>query len=226
MRSLKIGLDERVYEELLDCFFNGSFVEGERLEPAEISEKYGVSKTPVTQALKKMGSEGLISCSAGGKYYIPNCTEQVVHDVCDARLLFEKEAAARIIQSGDTKVIQELDDIAMECLNYMSEEKYIDSIKSDLKWHKQLVASCKNEIFDQMYMIAKNKLLALNYVTTYKITFQNDAAKEHLEIMKAIKKKDFETVIDLLEKHIGFIRIRLLEHASANKKDLKFHAGR
>ena len=72
---------------------------GQRIDPTEISEKFGVSKTPITQALKRMGNEGLLSCTKGGKYYVPYCKEQDVREVCYVRLLFEQEAVKYLLKT-------------------------------------------------------------------------------------------------------------------------------
>lgn len=210
---LKSTLDEAVYKELMKGFFDGSYVAGQRIDPTEISEKFGVSKTPITQALKRMGNEGLLSCTKGGKYYVPYCREQDVREVCYVRLLFEKEAVRYLIENNSDEQIQILEKSAMKCWDLVEHGEFIESIYEDLDWHKALVGFMGNHFVDQMYMLAKNKLLAMNYISSFKHDFQKGAAREHLEIVAALKERDEEKTVNLLKLHIEIIKDRLVSYS-------------
>ena len=54
--SLKRNLDELVYETICQGFVGGAYTAGMRLDPAELSERYQVSKTPVNSGIKKNGA--------------------------------------------------------------------------------------------------------------------------------------------------------------------------
>ena len=90
--SLKRNLDELVYETICQGFVGGTYTAGKRLDPAELSERYQVSKTPVIQALKRMAHERIVEITSGGKYIIPVATRREIENVCQARLLFEEDA--------------------------------------------------------------------------------------------------------------------------------------
>ena len=210
---LKSTLDEAVYKELMKGFFDGSYVAGQRIDPTEISKKFGVSKTPITQALKRMGNEGLLSCTKGGKYYVPYCKEQDVREVCYVRLLFEQEAVKYLIENSADEQIQILEKGALACQDLVEKGEYIESIYEDLDWHKTLVGFMGNRFVDQVYMLAKNKLLAMNYISSFKHDFQKGAAKEHLEIVAGLKERDEDKTINLLKRHIETIKERLVSYA-------------
>lgn len=216
---LKSTLDEAVYKELMKGFFDGSYQAGQRIDPTVISQKFGVSKTPIIQALKRMNNEGLLSCTSGGKYHIPYCMEQDVREVCYVRLLFEKEAVRYLINNNADSEIEVLEKAALECRKYAEKGEFIESIYEDLDWHKCLVSFLNNQFVNQMYMLAKNKLLAMNYVSSFKYDFQKDAASEHLEIVDCLKAKDEKRAIQLLERHIDIVKERLVEYSKRNIKE-------
>lgn len=211
--SIKQSLDEVIYKELMKGFFDGSYTEGIKIDPTEVAKKYGVSKTPVTQALKRMNNEGLLSCTLGGKYHVPYCTEQEVNEICYVRALFEKEAVKALLKVQDQHVLQVLERKAIQCQEHTGNGEYIESIHDDLEWHKYLVGSMKNQFAMQIYTLARNKLLALNYVSSYRYCFQNGAAQEHLDIINALKASDETTALRLIEEHIETIRERLIAYS-------------
>ena len=58
--ALGATLGEMVRATLIDCIIRGTFKEGDRLYPERISEMFGVSITPVREALIQLSTEGFI----------------------------------------------------------------------------------------------------------------------------------------------------------------------
>ncbi|MBS4933213.1 MAG: GntR family transcriptional regulator, partial [Clostridiales bacterium] len=56
----KYSLRVQVYYKLRDNILNGIYEEGMLLQEIKISEEFGVSRTPVREALKQLELEGLI----------------------------------------------------------------------------------------------------------------------------------------------------------------------
>ena len=56
----KYSLRIQVYYKLRDNILNGVYEEGTLLQEIKISEEFGVSRTPVREALKQLELEGLI----------------------------------------------------------------------------------------------------------------------------------------------------------------------
>ena len=52
---------ERVYLRLKQAIADGQITAGERLREIDLAARYGVSRTPVREALKKLHAEGLVS---------------------------------------------------------------------------------------------------------------------------------------------------------------------
>lgn len=56
-------LRQDVYEALLEEFLVGEFAPGERIRDEEIAARLGVSRTPIREALTRLGSAGLVDTS-------------------------------------------------------------------------------------------------------------------------------------------------------------------
>ena len=130
--KLKKRLDEALYEEMLNNFLQGRYVEHTEFNPATIAEEYGISVTPVTLTLKRLFYEGLIDRTKGGKYLVPACSAVEVAHLCEARFIFEQMSAFRIIDTNNTAAIQRLAKIAENCERLNKLGDVIGSIRSDL----------------------------------------------------------------------------------------------
>ncbi len=56
----RIPLRERVYVLLQQAIVTGELLPGQRVRDMEIAEQFGVSRTPVREALQRLEDEGLV----------------------------------------------------------------------------------------------------------------------------------------------------------------------
>lgn len=102
MASLKAlerpsSLGERTYSALRDHLLSGGFVGGEPMQEEALAARFGVSRTPVREALARLASEGLLE-SSGRSYLLPALSRQDIDDIYELRLLLEPEAIRQVTQ--------------------------------------------------------------------------------------------------------------------------------
>ena len=102
MASLKAldrpdSLGERTYLALRDHLLSGGFVGGEPMQEEALATRFGVSRTPVREALARLASEGLIE-SSGRSYLLPALSRRDIDDIYELRLLLEPEAIRQVTQ--------------------------------------------------------------------------------------------------------------------------------
>ena len=102
MASLKAlerpgSLGERTYLALRDHLLSGGFVGGEPMQEEALAARFGVSRTPVREALARLASEGLLE-SSGRSYLLPALSRQDIDDIYELRLLLEPEAIRQVTQ--------------------------------------------------------------------------------------------------------------------------------
>jgi len=102
MASLKAldrpdSLGERTYLALRDHLLSGGFVGGEPMQEEVLAAQFGVSRTPVREALARLASEGLLE-SSGRSYLLPALSRADIDDIYELRLLLEPEAIYQVTQ--------------------------------------------------------------------------------------------------------------------------------
>ena len=88
------SLEERVYGELEEAILSGEFKSGEALTELSLSEKLGVSRTPVRSAIHRLAEEGLIAITPNRGAVVIGVTEQDLIDIYKIRIRLEGLAAA------------------------------------------------------------------------------------------------------------------------------------
>jgi len=85
---------------LRDLVYSGAVTPGERLSEVSISERLGLSRTPVRAALARMEQEGMLEAIPSGGYAVRSFTEADVHDAIELRGTLEGMAARLAAERG------------------------------------------------------------------------------------------------------------------------------
>ena len=198
----KENLDTVIYDRFIADFFTCSFHPGELLDPAELSNKYGVSRTPVVQALKRLSNEKIIDVLGNGRFRIPIPAEDTLWGICRTRVLFEQEGARCLIHSQDKRQIDAMRRQADDCLLQIKAANAYNSVKLDMDFHRMLVASTNNACLRELYEITLNRFISIKYVLTGQYTTQLVGAERHVELMNQIEAKNTDRAMTIIEDHI------------------------
>lgn len=86
-------LRDRVYDELLALLAAGEFRPGDHLPERSLSERFGVSRGPVRDAIRLLERDGWVSLRAGRGSFVRTLTDAEVSEVYEARMVVESASA-------------------------------------------------------------------------------------------------------------------------------------
>lgn len=208
---LKRNLDEVVYETICEGFVGNVYLAGKRLDPSELSERYEVSKTPVIQALKRMANEGILEITQGGKYIVPVASQKQIQDVCQARLVIEKNALATLCNAEfkvDTRDLKEINQNLVEFYKNGNFDKYF---LSDMHFHKKIVELAENDCMTDLHRLLINRYMVVRHTTGLILVHNKEACEEHAVMIKAIEARDERRAMEVMQNHIIEMEKRLNE---------------
>jgi DNA-binding GntR family transcriptional regulator len=86
---------ERIYQDLRQSIILGRYRPGDRLKAEALADEYGVSNTPVREALQMLGQEGLVSIKPHSGYFVTQITLRELRDLLELREILEVAAVER-----------------------------------------------------------------------------------------------------------------------------------
>ena len=95
--TLALQLEDALRADIL----SGDLRPGQRLRAAEIAPRYGVSATPLREALQRLAVEGLVVLDARVGVTVAPISRDDLRDVYETRIVLESEALRRSIANGD-----------------------------------------------------------------------------------------------------------------------------
>ena len=108
----KTSLKQKVYEALRREITDGSLLPGDLLKERELAELYGVSKTPVREALSLLEQENLVKAIPRAGYMVTQLTLRDVQEVHQLRVTLESMAARLAAENISDEELEELEGMA------------------------------------------------------------------------------------------------------------------
>ena len=137
--ALKKNLDVTIHEAFLEEILQGNWKPGQALNLDELAERYGVSRTPIQQALKRMHTQGMVVFSSKGHFSVPTFSEKEVCDIIEMRLLLERQALTDIQNKLLPMDFETLERLAGECVASNKTSNIVQTRRTDLDFHRILV---------------------------------------------------------------------------------------
>lgn len=202
--KLKVeSLNTKVYEVLKENILTKRFEPGMQLVEAKLSEMYGISRTPVREALFKLQKEGLVT-KTGKSYHVCKFTKEDISEVYELRKMMDIYAAKKVIREIiDT--MPEAEKIIDEAYNgERIETEGIDFISADESFHGCIVALTGNSRLIEDYSILRDQMRAFRTITSQKADRRGKAKDYHRKIYEALKNRDVDDVEAAIERHTQY----------------------
>ena len=222
MRNIvKMTLADQIYSILREDIINQNIECGEKLTLKILQERFGISSTPIREALNRLSQEGLIDHVTNIGAKVVDIKEKDIQEIYDFCSFLDLAALKLALSSGKTdEIITELNDCIMlqeKALNSENIEEF--KLHSD-NFHDILFKYADNS---RLYNASRNIRSQFSILTTI---YQNfTVAKsvvfiEHKEIAAAIEGKDFEKAYTLMENHFIHAKNYMLHNIKLSGKAL------
>lgn len=200
-----INLLDRLVEDIR----SGEIPAGELIPEAKLAARYGVSRTPVREALGKLELRGLIVRKRGG-IMISEPSASEILEIYDLRILLEAEAArlAAVNRSDlDLSRLNALCD-AMDDADDLSQ-----IVELNYKFHGVLCEASRNRILGEFLERLNADLARFGSSTLSEQGRKIVAIQQHRELFEAVRDRDAKRAQEIMAKHLTEARaIRLEEY--------------
>lgn len=194
-------LARKVYQGLKNQILTFELLPGTQLQELPLCKAWGVSRTPIREALALLEAEGLVEHSSGRSYSVSQIRRQEVFDAYEVRLWIEPKAAAQAAKNIDDAALSELRSVASRMpIGARSREEYALAESTDIELHRLILQSSGNDVALDFVMQARQIAQRASYmVPPARFMWSSD---EHEKILDAIGNKDSELAEELMRLHI------------------------
>ena len=223
------GHTRTAYEGIRRMLFHNEIVPGQKISYRDLSERLGMSQTPVIQALKWLEFQQLVRHEPNRGYYTAPIRLQEVEEIYDLRALIELDLLAWSIKRISAEGLRQLRQ-ALDAHLKASKEIYLyDRLQQDMTFHLTLAALAGRDL---QHNTLKNlfDLLYLKYGGKFLFSSSMDSADtDHLALFTCVENGDLKGARQQLAKHIQRVKQHVIQgvekmmHATRLYPGMKSH---
>lgn len=186
----RVQLVDEVADALRDAIIRGDLRPGARLVQDQLAERFGVSRTPVRDALKKLAQEGLISFSRGNRVEVRRLALGDVIDLYEVREVLDGLAARLAARSATEDEIHALKRTLWEMQRAVGDWDPHRWLVANFEFHERIAGAARNRTLDQLAAIVRHSAQAFYPTVLQHRERAVVALHEHEEILAAIAARD------------------------------------
>lgn len=197
----KAIMSDIVYEHLKNMILSLELKPGERIPEAKIASHFGISRTPIREAIKRLASDGIVNVYPKRYAEVAKYNEDWVRETGLIRISLDIIAAKLAVYHGSNYDFAIMEQYMEECHEASRNGDRVKRIKANCAFHLELSRISKNqellEIEERLYLKLEF-MQACNYefVETVENQYQ-----QHKAIVQALYERDSDKLIHLLSHH-------------------------
>ncbi|WP_296446677.1 GntR family transcriptional regulator [Rhodoferax sp. UBA5149] len=197
------ALYEEVAELLRQRIFKRELEPGSWIDELKIAEAYGISRTPLREALKVLAAEGLVTMKVRRGAYVTEVSERDLADVYHLLSLLEADAAGVVATNATASQIEELQALHAELEAAANPERQDRELFFELneRFHMRLLEIANNRWRDQMVGDLRKVMKLNRHNSLLKSGRIDESLNEHRALMAAIAARDTALTVQRMQEH-------------------------
>ena len=203
--KIKTSLSDKITDIMRIQVMNGTLATGETLNEKSLSERFGISRGPVRDAIRVLANEGFVTISPSGRSQIAGFSLDDMVDYYNIRYYLESNAIKKLLCELDKDAFKSWL-FGIEALLVQFDELFSGNnelyIEADVKIHYEIMR-CANRVslnlWNQLINISRSiMMLNRQYGDSQ---YLEDTFPDHSIILDAIKSRDENKALLKLKEH-------------------------
>ena len=196
---------ERLAEQIADAVLTGEFEPGRRLDEHMLAERFGVSRTPVREALRQLASSGLIDLRPRRGAIVTHTTSEQLERMFVAMAEIEATCARLAAMSMTTIERRRLQTHHAAMAEFVERDDREAFASANLTFHSLIYRGAHNEIFAEFATSLRRRLAPFRRAQFRAAGRLPRSHAEHAAIMKAIVAGNSASAHTAMVDHISLV---------------------
>ena len=193
------ALYQEVAELLRQRIFSRELAPGSWIDELKLAEEYGISRTPLREALKVLATEGLVTMKVRRGAYVTEVSERDLADVYHLLALLESDGAGVVAIEATAAQLKELTALHKELEKSVGQRERFFEINE--AFHMRLLEIANNRWRDQMVADLRKVMKLNRHNSLLKSGRIQESLAEHQVIMAALLARDAAATVQAMQAH-------------------------
>ena len=206
-----VSLADSVFERIETDILSGRYKKGETFTESHLSETFGVSRTPIREAIRRLEQENLIKITTKG-IEILGIDSNDLADIYEIRARSEGLAAKKCAAAIDDNDLAKLKDI-VDLQEFYTQKGLSEKIRdTDSAFHETIYSVCGSPILSSVLSTLHRRIQKYRKLSIQNPERAKSAAAEHRRIYEALAGRNGELAETLTAQHIENARANIMKN--------------
>lgn len=200
------SLREQVAHALRAAIVAGQMRPGVVYSVPTLAERFGVSATPVREAMLDLGKEGLVDSVRNKGFRVTELADDDLDEITELRALIEVPTVAQLAATIGEEDVELLRPMAQAIVDAAAKGDLIRYLEDDRRFHVRLLSLAGNRRLVDVVrgLRSQTRLYGLDLLVEQGRLIAS--AAEHHELLDALKAHDAARAEAVMRRHIGHVR--------------------
>ena len=199
----------RIETALLDDIASGGIAPGERLDETRLAERFGVSRTPVREALNRLTAQGVVVAGERRGLRVAQYTREELGQMFEAMQEIESVCARLASQRLTLLARSEIEAAQADCAVAAAQNDRVAYIRANEALHMAIYRATENQYIQDLASEFRRKTGPFR---AKKLQTQQDlmsSVESHVDLLAKIFSENSQVAVDGMRKHMteSFMRV-------------------
>lgn len=188
------------YDHLFQAIEQGDLKPGDRLLETDLAQRFGVSRTPIREAIRKLEADGIVVHQPRVGAVVRTLGQQEIVELYEMRIVLETTAAAMAAKHASNAEIRTLN-----ALNADMASAHTDAIRVaqvNRKFHRCIMDAARNQFLSHSYNALSHALILLGKTTLETSARVETIVQQHAQIIDALNAGDQDAASSAMQQHM------------------------
>ena len=188
-----------VAELIRQRIYNRELEPGSWIDEMKMAESFGISRTPLREALKVLAAEGLVTMKVRRGAYVTEVSEQDLRDVYHLLSLLESDAAACVAERASDAQLQDLEQLHKQLEDAAGDASRFFALNE--QFHLRLLQLCENRFLLQTVQDLRKVMKLNRQQSLFKQGRIQDSLHEHAAIVQSLLQRNAQQARQAMQLH-------------------------
>ncbi len=195
-------LHEEIVSRLRTLILEGELLPGSRISERDLCDQFGISRTPLREALRVLASEGLVDLLPHRGARVSRLSQPQLREAFEIVAALEALAGELACERISETQLVEIEALHARMAEHRRRGELADYFACNQAIHEAINRAAGNAQLTEMYALMSNRVRRARYLANHSPERWAEAMREHDAILDALRRRDGATCSALLRAHL------------------------
>jgi DNA-binding GntR family transcriptional regulator len=217
-----VSLHREILGRLRNYIVEGHLSDGARIPERQLCDLFGISRTPLREALKVLASEGLVDLLPHRGARVRELDARELAELFDVMGGLEALAGRLACERLTAAEFAEIEDLHHQMYAFYLKRDMPEYFRCNQLIHEKVVGAARNAALSAAYASLAGRIRRIRYAANLaqKRDRWGEAIREHEAILDALRRRDGVELMDTMFRHLRNKQAAAMEYLEDNRRDL------